>query len=47
MTRYLMRSARRQAIRRIWALKDEIFAVAAALRERRTLTQREIDALLV
>jgi hypothetical protein len=46
LRRRLMREARQAALSRVWALKTEIFAVADALRERRVLSQRQIDALL-
>jgi hypothetical protein len=45
LRRRLMREARTEAERLVRLLKSEIRAVAAALRDRRTLTQREIDAL--
>jgi hypothetical protein len=41
-----MREARRAALVRVWALKSEIFTVADALRARRVLSQRQIDAVL-
>jgi hypothetical protein len=40
-----MRQAREAALIRVWSLKNEIFAVADALRERRALSQDQIDAL--
>jgi hypothetical protein len=44
--RSLLATAREVAVRLAWDLKDEIFSVAHALREHRTLTQDQIDALL-
>jgi hypothetical protein len=41
-----MREARQAALSRVWSLKLEIFTVADALRERRVLSQDQIDALL-
>jgi hypothetical protein len=46
LRRRLMRQARWAALARVWSLKAEIFAVAAALRERRVMSQRQIDAVL-
>jgi hypothetical protein len=46
LRRRLMREARRAALVRVWALKYEIFAVADALRERRILSQGQIDAAM-
>jgi hypothetical protein len=45
-TLHLMTRAREAAMRLVWELKDEIYAVADALRERRVLSQIQIDALL-
>lgn len=42
-TTYLMASARREASQLVQTFSVEIFAVARALRERRTLVQHEID----
>ena len=44
--RRLMRDARQAALVRVWSLKGEIFAVAAALRGCCTLSQAQIDALI-
>jgi hypothetical protein len=44
--RRLMREARGAAVCRVWSLKDEIYAVAQALRQRRTLTQSDIDCAI-
>jgi hypothetical protein len=45
-SRRLMRRARENALRCVQSLESEIFDVAEALREHRTLTQSQIDALL-
>jgi hypothetical protein len=45
-THRLMTRAHEAAMRLVWDLKDEIYAVADALRERRVLTQGQIDGLL-
>jgi hypothetical protein len=42
-THYLMKMARKAALRLVWDLKPEIFAVAQALRQQRSLTQDQID----
>jgi hypothetical protein len=44
--RRLMRYARDKAVALVWELKDGIFAVADALRDRRTLSQDQIDAAM-
>jgi hypothetical protein len=44
--RRLLRGAREKAEQLVQTLKPQILAVAAALREHRTLTQSEIDALI-
>jgi hypothetical protein len=44
--RWLTREAREAAVRRVWALKTEIFSVAEALRERRVLSQVQIETLV-
>jgi hypothetical protein len=41
-----MRKARAAAMVRVWALRGEILLVADALRERRAMSQRQIDAVL-
>jgi hypothetical protein len=41
-----MRDAREAAVRLAWTLKTEIFSVADALRQRRTLSQSEIDTAM-
>jgi hypothetical protein len=46
LRRRLMREARQAALVRVWSLKNEIYAVADALRARRVMSQRQIDALL-
>jgi hypothetical protein len=46
MARRLMRDAREQAIHRVRSLNAEIYAVAAALREHRSLSQHQIDAAM-
>jgi hypothetical protein len=44
--RWLLRMAREGAERLVPSLKPEIYAVAAALREHRRLSQHEIDAAI-
>jgi hypothetical protein len=46
LRRRLMREARQAGNRKVWELKDGIFAVAAALREHRVLSQYQIDAAI-
>jgi hypothetical protein len=45
--RRLMRAARLESEHRVQALRDEIRLVADALRQRRVMSQRQIDALLM
>jgi hypothetical protein len=46
LRRRLMREARAAAMVRVWSLRGEILALADVLRERRVLSQRQIDAVL-
>jgi len=46
LRRRLMWEARAAAMVRVWALRGEILLVADALRERRAMSQRQIDAVL-
>ncbi len=46
LRRRLMRNARQAALCRVRSLKDAIYTVADALRQRRVLSQDQVDALL-
>jgi|HubBroStandDraft_1064217.scaffolds.fasta_scaffold14772_5 hypothetical protein len=46
LRRRLMREARQAAFILVWALRGEILTVAGALRERRVMSQDQIDELL-